>query len=264
VRIVVCIKLVPDPEAPVSAFSIEEPEKVVIEDYVPWFFGPYDESAIEAALRLKEEYGGEVILLSLDPTDIGEKMVEAMATGADRSILVEDRNYDRTDSYGAARTLAAAIRKIGHVDLVLCGRQASDTDAGIVAPALAGFLDCASVAVVRSISNTNGSLVVEQQSGEGTRTLEVFLPAVLSVTSENYTLRYASLASIMEAAEKEVQVWEIPELLSENLTPGEKPYLRCLSAQIPDTGVECKIIDGDSEEAKVNNLFAELQRDRIL
>lgn len=262
-RIVVCIKLVPDPEAPVSAFSIEEPEKVVIEDYVPWFFGPYDESAIEAALRLKEESGGEVILLSLDPSDIREKMVEAMATGADRSIFVEDQNYDRTDSYGAARALAAAIRKIGHVDLVLCGRQASDTDAGIVAPALAGLLDCASAAVVRNITHANGRIMVEQQAGEGARTLEVFLPAVLSVTSENYTLRYASLASIMEAAAKEVLVWEISELPSEN-PAGENPYLRCLSAYIPDTEVECKIIEGNSVEEQVNNLFAELQRDKIL
>lgn len=262
-RIVVCIKLVPDPEAAVSAFSIED-EKVVIEDYVPWFFGPYDESAIEAALRLKEEYGGEVILLSLDPSDIREKMVEAMATGADRAILVEDRNYDRTDSYGAARALAAAIRKIGHVDLVLCGRQASDTDAGIVAPALAGLLDCASAAVVRNISQAAGRIVVEQQADEGARTLEVILPAVLSVTSENYTLRYASLASIMEAAAKEVLVWDISELPSENTAPGENPYLRCISAHVPDTEVECKIIDGDSAEEQVSNLFAELRRDKIL
>lgn len=262
-RIVVCIKLVPDPEAPVSAFSIED-EKVIIEDYIPWFFGPYDESAIEAALRLKEEYGGEVILLSLDPSDIREKMVEAMATGADRSILIEDQNYDRTDSYGAARALAAAIRKIGNVDLVLCGRQASDTDAGIVAPALAGLLDCASATVVRNISHSGDRIVVEQHTDEGTRTLEFFLPAVLSVTSENYTLRYASLASIMEAAAKEVLVWEISELPSENPAPGENPYLRCLSAQIPDTEVECKIIGGDSEEEQVNNLFAKLQMDKIL
>lgn len=264
-RTVVCIKLVPDPEAPISSFSVVEPNKVVVAEYIPRHFGPYDESAIEAALRLKDKFGGEVILMCFGPRDIREKVVEAMATGADKAVLVASDDYGLTDSYGVARALAAAIQKIEAVDLVLCGRQASDTDAGIVGPALAGLLNYSVVTISRNIELAVKGLIVEQQADEGYQTVEVTLPAVLSVTSENYILRYASLAGIMAAAEKEVRVWELPQLEFKDACPGEKySFTRCLCAEILDSTVQCEIISGDNEDDMVKNLIAQLKKDKVL
>ena len=157
-KIVVCIKWVPDPEAPIEAFSVEGGDKVRVADYVPRMFGPYDENAIEAAMQIKDRIESEVILLCLGPGSIEEQMQEALGTGAEMSILLIQEGHEAADSYGVARILAEAIKKIGNVDLVLCGRQASDTDAGIVGPALAEMLGFSCATGVRSIDPENERL----------------------------------------------------------------------------------------------------------
>jgi electron transfer flavoprotein beta subunit len=261
-RIVVCIKIVPDSEAPPSAFSVEEPNEVIVADYVPWLVGPYDESAIEAALRLKETYGAEVILLCFGSEDYREKLVESLGTGADRAVLIADRNTAHGDSFRAAYALSRGIDKIGGVDLVLCGRQASDTDAGAVGPCLASLLNFACATIIKSIDSCSEKLVIQQQIDEGgCRVLEVALPAVLSVTSENYTLRYASLANIMAAMEKDFEIWELSDLGLDGDSLCEQDTLTsCIRAEAFDPKVECKIITGNDEEEVAINLFAELKR----
>ena len=259
-RIVVCIKPVPDSEAPASVFSVENVNKVVIADYIPWLIGPYEESAIEAALQLKDRHDCEVILLCLGSSAHQEKIIEALATGADRAVWIVHEENSRIDSFGTAYALAEAIRAIGDVDLVLCGRQAADTDSGIVGPALAALLRCASIAVARKVDFDEEKLIVHQQAGDDIQVLEVSLPAVISVTSENYTLRYASLANIMTAMGKDFKLWELSDLgLSNDLLREEYSMTTCIRAEVLDPIVTCKIIAGHDEEELVSNLLSELR-----
>lgn len=255
-RIVVCIKFVPDADAPLAAFSVEDADKVTVAEYVPLVVGPYDESAIEAALQLKEKYGGEVILLCFGSAEHREKMNEALGTGADRAVLIADNVNGKGDSFFAARVLSEAILRIGQVDLVLCGRQASDTDSGIVGPALAALLNFACAAIVKNIEYDGEKVVAVQQTDTGCRSLEVTLPAVLSVTSEKYTLRYASLAGIMAAMEKEVEVWEL------NGGAANKEYVltRRRKAEVIVLNAKCNFITGNDNEELIGKLFAELRK----
>lgn len=255
-HIVVCVKRVPDPEAPASLFRLDASgQRLVPAPSVPWLTSTYDESALEAALQLKEAHGGSVTLLSLAADDVTEWLQEVLATGADEAVLVQDAALAAGDSLVVASALAAAIRKLGAVDLVLCGRQASDTDAGIVAPALAELLGWPSVAVARRVTREDGTLRVERALDDGYEVLAVEPPAVLGVTSELYQLRYATMPNILAASMKEIPIWTAADL-----------GLAAVSARVaqrrlyqPAARVACEIISADSEEEAAHRLAQALR-----
>jgi electron transfer flavoprotein beta subunit len=129
--IVVTVKQVPDPDIPPTHFKVDEAAKKVIPPAgVSPVMNGYDAHALEAALRLKEQLGGKVTVISLGPDSARDTLKRAIAMGADAAIHVNDPALNDADSTTTARALASAIKKLDHVDLVLCGRQASDTDGG--------------------------------------------------------------------------------------------------------------------------------------
>ncbi|HLI27145.1 MAG TPA: electron transfer flavoprotein subunit beta/FixA family protein [Chloroflexota bacterium] len=255
-NIVVCVKRVPDPEAPASLYRIDETgQRLVPARSVPWLTSTYDESALEAALQLKDAHGGTVTLLSLAADDVSEWLQEVLATGADEAVLIQDAALAGGDSFVVASVLAAGIRKLGAVDLVLCGRQASDTDAGIVGPALAELLGWPSVAVARRVALENGALRVERVLDDGYEVLLIEPPAVLGVTSEQYQLRYATMPNILAASMKTIPIWTAAEL---GLAP---PVPRVLPRRLyqPEARVACEIIAADSEEEAAHRLAQALR-----
>src|SRR5438552_16171643 len=131
--IVVTLKQVPDPDIPPSHFNVDEAARRVVPpaDMAPVMNG-YDAHALEAALRLKEQHGGKVTVISVGPDSARDTLKRAIAMGADAAIHVNDPALNDSDSTTTARALAAAIKKVGDYDLVLSGRQASDTDGGQV------------------------------------------------------------------------------------------------------------------------------------
>src|ERR671938_1074652 len=131
--IVVTVKQVPDPDIPPTHFKIDEAAKRVVPPAgVSPVMNGYDAHALEAALRLKEQLGGKVTVVSLGPDSARDALKRAIAMGADAAVHVNDPALVDADSLLTARALAAAIAKLGHVDLILSGRQASDTDGGQV------------------------------------------------------------------------------------------------------------------------------------
>src|SRR5712691_4470089 len=131
--IVVTVKQVPDPDIPPTHFKIDEAaNKVVPPAGVAPVMNRYDAHALEAALRLKEQLGGKVTVVSLGPDSARDSLKRAIAMGADAAVHVNDPTLNDADSTTTARALAAAIKKLDHVDLVLCGRKDSDTDCGQV------------------------------------------------------------------------------------------------------------------------------------
>jgi len=135
-RIVVCIKQVPD----TTDVKINPETGTLIRDGVPSIINPFDENAIEAALQLVEQHGGEVIVVTMGPPQAEQALREAMAMGADLAILVSDRAFAGADTLATSYALSQALAKLGDFDLVFCGKQAFDGDTGQVGPGLAEHL----------------------------------------------------------------------------------------------------------------------------
>src|SRR3982074_2300579 len=167
--IVVTVKQVPDPDIPPTHFRVDEAAKTVIPPAgVSPVMNGYDAHALEAALRLREQLGGKVTVVSLGPDSARDALKRAIAMGADAAVHVNDPSLNGADSTRTARALAAAIKKLDHVDLVLCGRQASDTDGGQVHLGIAAQLGLPAVSPIQKIDEAPAaSLVAERIVEDG-------------------------------------------------------------------------------------------------
>ena len=125
INIIVCAKQIPDPEAPLSDVSVDAEKMEVIVD-APQVISPFDENALEAAVQIKEDLGGQITVLSLGKKVSDTVLRKSLAAGADKLILLQDDAFDKLDSYSTATALAAAVKKVGSYDLILTGRQAGD------------------------------------------------------------------------------------------------------------------------------------------
>jgi electron transfer flavoprotein beta subunit len=212
--IVVTVKQVPDPDIPPSHFKVDEAaRKVVPPAGVAPVMNGYDANALEAALRLREQHGGKVTVVTVGPDSARDALKRAIAMGADAAVHVNDPALVDADSLLTARALAAAITKLGHVDLVLSGRQASDTDGGQVHLELAELLELPAVSPIQKIEQVeDGALVVQRIAEEGYQRLRVRLPALLGVSSELNEPRYPPLRGIMAAGRAQIPVWTAADL----------------------------------------------------
>jgi len=132
-RIIVCLKQVPDPTSSSSGTTVDtEAKRVIVPQGTPPVMNPYDENALEAALLIKDAQGATITVISAGKNLAKPVLRKSIASGADELILLDDAAFENLDSYATAHLLAAVIKEIGEYDLILCGRQASDTDAGQV------------------------------------------------------------------------------------------------------------------------------------
>lgn len=210
-NVVVCAKQVLDTEAKIK---IKEGSKEIDSAGEKFIVNPYDEFAIEEALRLKEKFGdGEVTLVSLGGEKTEEALRTGLAMGADRAVLVRDSALAGSDSYVTAKVLAAAIKGLTY-DLIFCGKQAVDDDCAQVGAALAEFLDLPHVEVVAKVevAPDKKSALVHRQVEGGTLVIETSLPAVLTAQKGLNEPRYPSLPGIMKARKKEIKVMDIAAL----------------------------------------------------
>ena len=139
-EIIVCVKKIPDPEAPPRAVNIDLEAKRVTFTGVAPMINPFDENALEAAIRIKETNGGHVTVLSMGEKKSKQVLSKAFAVGIDKLILINDANLKDLDSYSTAYVLSKAIEKIGEYDIIFTGRQAGDWDSGQTGLILAEFL----------------------------------------------------------------------------------------------------------------------------
>jgi electron transfer flavoprotein beta subunit len=145
--IIVCIKQVSDPEAPTSAYKIDADTQQVVLKGIPPVLFPFDENALEAALCIKDAHESKVTVISAGWSLARPVLMKSLAAGADELLLLEDTSFEGMDSYATAATLAGAISKLGQYDLILTGRQAADTNAGMVGSGIAEILGITSVYV---------------------------------------------------------------------------------------------------------------------
>ncbi|MBI4491230.1 MAG: electron transfer flavoprotein subunit beta/FixA family protein [Chloroflexi bacterium] len=249
-RIIVTIKQVPDPDIPPGHFKVDEAaRKVVPPPGVAPVLNGYDANALEAALRLKEQVAGTTItLVSLGAAQARDALKRGLAMGADKAVLLDDPAFAQCDSAATAAVLAAAIRKLEGADLVLSGRQASDTDAGQVHLGVASLLGLPGLTPIQRLSPAgDGAVRVERLVEDGHQVLEVRLPAVLGISSEVYEPRYPPLKGIMLAGRAQIPVWGTADL---GLTPQHlqpRRLLRRLYVEQREAQVELIAADSPAE-----------------
>ena len=241
--IIVTVKQVPDPDIPPSHFRVDEAARKVIppQGVAPVMNG-YDANALEAALRLKDKQGGKVTVVTLGGDSARDTLKRAIAMGADAAIHVNDPALLDPDSFTTAQALAAAIKKIGACDLVLSGRQASDTDAGQVHLGIAELLGLPAVSPVQKVEEVaDGSITVERIAEDGYQRVRMQLPGLLGMSSEANEPRYPPLKGIMAAGRAQIPVWTAADL----------------GVGAPERKVEVRRLYVEAREARVELIEAE-------
>jgi electron transfer flavoprotein beta subunit len=215
-NIVVCIKQVPD----VPNIRGDRARMTVIREGVESIINPIDCIALEAALDLRGKQGGSITVLSMGPPQSEEALLEALAFGADEAILLTDRAFAGADTLATSRVLARAISRLdAFPDLVLCGKQTTDSDTGHVGPQVAEELDIPQVCGVHEIHLEMNSLLVKQLSDGFLNTFKVRMPALLTVSSDLLVPHHISLGDLQKAfSSRQVLRWGLDDL---NLKPQE-------------------------------------------
>lgn len=187
--------------------------KTLIREGIPNIINPLDRKALEAALQLREKEGGEVILLSMAPPFTTPVLREALAMGADRSILLSDVAFAGSDTLATSYIMAAAIKKIALYDLILCGDETLDGGTGQVSAQIAEFLNVPNAMHVSAIEMfQDGLFRVRSQIEHGYMWIGMKSPAVFSVAKEINEPRYITLMNILESEKKEIQIWSCRDL----------------------------------------------------
>lgn len=261
-RTIVCLKQVPN----TNEVKIDPKTGTLIREGVPSIINPDDKNALEAAIKIKEDKGATVTVLSMGPPQADYALREALAMGADEAILLSDRSFAGADTWATSLTLAQAIKKIGQYDLIICGRQAIDGDTAQVGPEIAEHLDLPQITYVkRMISVEHDKAVVERALEDGYEVIETSLPVVLTVVKELNEPRYPSVSGIVSAfEEKEIIVWGIDKLDIEaeriGLAGSPTQVKRTFSPQKKTAG---KVLTGSIKEA-VRSLAQELHEKHVL
>jgi electron transfer flavoprotein beta subunit len=254
-KILVAVKQVPDTATQVKISS--DPKQIDTAG-ITWIVSPYDEFAIEEALRIKEKRGqGEVVAVSLGPDRAKEALRSALAMGCDRAIHVNDPALAAADTLTTARALAAVVKQESP-QLVLCGRQAIDDDAGAVGAQLAEVLGwpCASWIMEETVDGDAKNVRVGRQVEGGLEVFDIPLPAVLSAQKGLNEPRYPTLKGIMGAKKKEIKDVKAADLGLSSTTPELSiTTLEALPARPPG-----RIIPGEVKDA-VKELVRSLRED---
>ena len=251
-KIVVCVKQIQNPEIASSVFRVDEEAKRVIPvPGLPPVISPFDEQAVEAALRIRDAAGAdsdiEIIVVTIGPKGARTVIKAALALGADHAVLLSDPAFDNGDGYATARTLAATIRTIDGVDLILTGRQAADWDAGVVGAGIAELLGLPAITFARDVRVAGGMVSVERVLEDGIETVEADLPAVVTISNELGTVRHASLRETMRAARKPIRDWTPGDIGLDAARVGSAASRRVLERlYVPINDIECEFIAGDT------------------
>jgi electron transfer flavoprotein beta subunit len=239
-KIVVCVKQVPDTEARIR---IAGDGAGIVENELNWIVSPFDEFAIEEALRIKEKKGGEVVLVTVGPDRAQSALRSGLAMGADAAVHVKDPLLESTDTFGVARALAAALKTLAPFDLVLAGQQGVGGDQAQVPGILAELLDLPQVTVAVKIDVQDGKAVVEREIEGARERWETSLPAVISAQKGLNEPRYASLKGIMAAKKKPVQTFDAKTLGLDAASLA--PKVRVVGMDLPPSRPPVRMIEGD-------------------
>ncbi|MCG6919931.1 MAG: electron transfer flavoprotein subunit beta/FixA family protein [Acidobacteria bacterium] len=254
-KIVVCVKQVPDTETRVH---IAPEGNGIVETDINWIVSPYDEFAIEEALKIKEAKGGEVVLVTVGPDRAQSALRTGLAMGADSAIHVKDAALDAADPLATARALAGAIKTLAPFDLVLCGQQGVGGDNSQVPGLLGEMLDLPQVTVAVKLDVQDGKAIVEREIEGARETWETALPAVVSAQKGLNEPRYASLKGIMAAKKKPIQPLDVAGVGLD--AAAAAPKVKVTAMELPPDRPAVNMIEGEPD-AQAKELIRLLHED---
>ena len=264
-RIIVPIKQVPE----TGAVRMDEATGTVIREGVEAIINPLDLYAIELAIQLRQEHGGEVVALSMGPSSAEAALREAIAMGCDSGVLLSAPAFAGADTWATGYTLSAAIRRMGPFDVILCGERATDGETGQVGPGLAAFLDLPVATYVGQVDRVDpDEIQVRRLVENGYEVVAVKLPAVLTVLKEVADPRLPTLAGKRKARVAEVPVWTSEDLDVDAAKLGLKGSpTRVVKIFRPRLSRQCRMVaaGGDQKvESAVDELVVFLQERNLL
>jgi electron transfer flavoprotein beta subunit len=265
-NMIVCCKQVVDPEAPPASFKVDaSANKVIPPQGIPPVISPFDENALEAALKIKDAQGGKITVISLGNNLLRDVVKKPLSMGADELVLLEDEAYDGGDSYSVAYALAMAIKKIGEYDIVFCGRQAADWDNGQIGSGIAEILGIPCVTLAKKVEPEDGKVKVEKITSDGYDVIETSLPALITVSNELGEARYPTIKGIMAAKKKEPIVWKPADIGADTAQVGASGRrTKLVKLFQPVREGTCEIIEGESPEETAEKLALKLREVKVL
>jgi electron transfer flavoprotein beta subunit len=203
VKIIVCVKQVPDTKGGVKF----NPDGTLDRGAMLTIMNPDDKAGLEAALRLKDQYGAEVTVLTMGLPKAEDVLREAIAMGADNGILVTDRVLGGADTWATSTTIAGAIRNIKDYDIIITGRQAIDGDTAQVGPQIAEHLGIPVISYAEGIEVDGDSVIVKRQYEDRHHMLKAKMPVLITALSELNEPRYMTPGGIFDACDAEITTW---------------------------------------------------------
>ncbi|HIJ77019.1 MAG TPA: electron transfer flavoprotein subunit beta/FixA family protein [Deltaproteobacteria bacterium] len=263
VNIVVLLKQTPDTE---SVIRIASDGKSIVTDDLKWIINPYDEYAVEVALRLMEQHGGTVVILSWGPNRVVESMRTALAMGADSGVLIDDPDLEGADSLGVAKALAAAAKQL-NPDIVLCGSRAVDYDLAQRGAMVAEFLGWPHVALAISLECDGSKVTVDRPIEGGKVSLQADLPALVTFGGSHgiWNPRYASLPGIMKAKKKPIEMKKLSDIgLNGSECGAQAIKMRIASLEMPPQRAPGRIVEGADAAVKAHEVVRQLHEEAKL
>ncbi len=258
-KIVVCIKQVPE----TTEVKIDPKTNTLIREGVASIINPFDMYAIEEAIRLKERYNGITYVITMGPPQAEEVLREALSMGIDEAIHLCDKSFAGSDTWATSLVLAKAIEKIKDVDLIICGKQASDGDTAQVGPGIAAHLNLPQATYVRKVREIDLEkkvMYVERLLEGGYEVLKVELPALVTVVKEINEPRLPSLRGKMRAKRQSIPIWRHKDLgLKEEEVGLKGSPTQVVKIFTPPPRTKGKIFEGDVETC-VDKLVSELKK----
>ncbi len=251
-KVVVCVKQVPDTAAKVVA----ENGKVKWGD-ASLVINPWDEYAVETALN----HGDEVVVVTMGEEGSNEALKHALAMGCSEAVLISDPALENADSQATALMLAAAVEKIGGVDLVVFGRQAVDGDGGVTAAQTARVLGWPILSLAAAVETDGGTIKVDRSIEEGRQQVEADLPVVISVVKDIGEPRYPSFMGIRKASRAVIPTWSLADL---GVAAPESSVAWPEMLNPPSRDVVCEIINGATPEDTASLLVDKILGEKVL
>jgi electron transfer flavoprotein alpha/beta subunit len=261
-RFIVCIKQVPD----TTEIKIDPKTNTLIREGVPSILNPFDQFALEEAIKIKQE-DDEIIVISMGPPQAKKALLKCLALGADKAILLSDKLFAGADTWATSYTLTQCIKKIGDFNIIFCGLQAIDGDTAQVGPEIAAQLGIPQITYVENIQKVEGKkLEAKVQTDDGYKIVEATLPILITgMTPSSFEPTNPPMMSIMKANKKQFATWTVDDLggspnnygLNGSLTEVIKIY----SPPARQKGI---IIDEEKPITAVQKLIDLLSKDKVL
>lgn len=260
-NIVVCVKQIPA----VSEIKLEEGTGRLLREGVPSIINPSDKNALEEALKLKDESGANVIVLTMGPEQAKDVLLECLELGADEAVLLCDAKAAGSDSIVTSRVLSAAIHTLGGANIIFTGRQAGDGDTGQVGPGIAERRDIPQLTYVDKLEVNADNVIARRAVNNGTQIIETSLPLLVSVTEKANTPRRASIKSKMAAKKKQIRVLSLEDIGLSPEQAGLAGSVTVVAGSFPPEQLpKGVIIKADTPDEAAASLFGKLEAAGLL